>query len=243
MTRPSIRLSSQFRAAEERSRVGREMNEPSLGRGSAPKSGAPLPVSPARIMHDCPPCAICGHRGRADRAPYYLTHGLVVWLCHAHRTEPFLTRRSGREFTERLSAVWAASGVLTVRRKEALEAHLRAVQQPKASRQKPGSYSWPLLRREAERRFAAGDPPGHVITELRQTYRDGPAMVPSVRTMRRWFTQARWLETAPSKRRASSRHATSPRGPASPRQPFVDLILTGVAYPTAPRPRHIPRGP
>jgi hypothetical protein len=164
-------------------------------------------------------------------------------LCNAHRSEAFLARRSGLEFTERLAAVWAASGVLTKRRREALEAHVRAIRQGVVNQQKPGSYSWPLLRREAERRFAAGEPPAQVITELRQSYRDGPAMVPSVRTMRRWFTQARWLETAPYSRRVPSPHAVPRRRSASHWQPFVDLILTGVAYPTQLRPLHVPRGP
>ncbi len=210
---------------------------------SRPLEGAPYSDSPVPQERNFPPCALCGHRGDADRVRHHLTHGLVVWLCHAHRSEAFLTRRSGHEFTERLSAVWAASGVLTVRRREALTAHLRAVHQATFSAPKPGSYSWPQLRREAERRFAAGDPPAQVIAELRQNHRDGPAMVPSVRTMRRWFTQARWLETAPTKQRMQSRHTVPPRRSASPWQPFVDLIITGVAYPTPPRPRHLPRGP
>jgi hypothetical protein len=205
--------------------------------------GVARSASPARDAQDCPPCAICGHRGRSDRVPHYLMHGLVVWLCRAHRSEAFLTRRSGCEFTERLAAVWAASGVLTVRRRHALEAHLRAVQLATIGSRKPGSYSWPQLRREAERRFAAGDPPAQVIAELRQNHRDGPAMVPSVRTMRRWFTQARWLETAPSNRRTHPRYGAPPKHAASSRHPFVDLILTGVAYPTQLSPRHIPRGP
>lgn len=68
-------------------------------------------------------------------------------------------RRAGREFTDRVAAVWTASGVLTVRRKQALEAHLRRVRMVGAERDRPGSYSWPVLRREAERRFAAGEPP------------------------------------------------------------------------------------
>ena len=100
-----------------------------------------------------------------------------------------------------------------------------------------------MLRREAERRFAAGEPPAQVISELRQTYRDGPAMVPSLRTMRRWFTQARWLATPSGKRRRHSRPpATTVKSHAHWR-PLIDLILTGVAYPVTAYPRHSPRGP
>jgi hypothetical protein len=32
-----------------------------------------------------------------------------------------------------------------------------------------------------------------VIVELRQSQTGGPALVPSIRTMRRWFAQGRWL--------------------------------------------------
>ena len=212
------------------------------GSSGRPK-GVALAPEPAPGEQECPPCAICGHRGRSDRVAHYLTRGLVVWLCHAHRTTAFLARCSGREFTERLSAVWAASGVLTVRRQEALEAHLHAVQQATIGSQKPGSYSWPQLRREAERRFAAGEPPALVITELRQNHRDGPAMVPSIRTMRRWFTQARWLETTSNNHRSNSR-VPGPDGRSSSLwKPFVDLRSTGVAYPTQSHPRPVPRSP
>ena len=218
------------------------MSKPSRDQGSSRRLGdVPRSASSTRGEQDCPPCALCGYRGHSDRVLHHLTHGLVVWLCQAHRSEAFLTRRSGLEFTERLGAVWAASGVLTKRRRETLEAHVRAIRQGVTNQQKPGSYSWPLLRREAERRFAAGEPPAEVITELRQSYRDSPAMVPSVRTMRRWFTQARWLETAPDNRRVPSAHAVPRRRSASHWQPFVDLILTGVAYPTQLRPLHVPR--
>jgi len=191
----------------------------------------------------CPTCAICGYCGPGDRVQHHLTHGLSVWLCDAHRSNEFLCRRSGREFVERLAAVWLASGMLTVRKREALAAHVRRVEATTDTRDRPGSYSWPVLRREAERRFAAGEAPAHVISELRRTYRDGPAMVPSLRTMRRWFTQARWLATTPHDRRHGSRTAARRPGAKSRWQPLIELILTGVAYPTAPVPRSLPRGP
>jgi hypothetical protein len=189
----------------------------------------------------CPPCAICGHCGRGDRVLHHLTHGLSVWLCEAHRGDGFLCRRSGREFVERLAAVWAASGVLTVRKRQALAAHLRRIEAAGMERDRPGSYSWPVLRREAERRFAAGEPPAEVISELRLTYRDGPAMVPSVRTMRRWFTQARWLASPPLNRRHE--HRAPRQRSKSHWQALLDLALTGVAYPSAPTPNYLRRGP
>lgn len=189
------------------------------------------------------PCVLCGHRGRQPRSVLYMTHGITIWLCDLHRSDGFMKRRSGREFVERLAMVWAAAGVLTVRRQDALQAHLQRIQAAAADREQPGSYSWPLLRREAERRFAAGEPPSQVIVELRQNYRDGPAMVPSIRTMRRWFTQARWLATASGSRRRPPRcHQTATRS-ESLWQPFINVVLTGVARTPRSPLSHLRRGP
>jgi hypothetical protein len=80
-----------------------------------------------------------------------------------------------------------------------------------------------------------------MVSELRLTYRDGAAMVPSVRTMRRWFTQARWLAGPPRSRR--HQHPAPGRRSKSPWQPFLDYLLTGVAYPSAPAPNYLRRGP
>ena len=72
-------------------------------------------------------------------------------------------------------------------------AHVRQTVRAGGAAELPGSYSWPELRREAERRYAAGEDPNDVIAELRDRSRGGPARPPSVRTMRRWFHDARWL--------------------------------------------------
>jgi hypothetical protein len=148
-------------------------------------------------LDDRPVCALCGHAGRGETAEHHMTHGVSVWLCPPHRTAAFLRRRCGRTFTARLEAIWRANGIATSRRLAALHAHRRRMARP-SPRALPGSYSWPLMRREAERRFAAGDAPGDVISDLRGRHDDLPATVPSVRTMRRWFTQARWLTTEPN---------------------------------------------
>lgn len=140
-----------------------------------------------------PPCAICGRAGSRQRAPHHLTHGVTVWLCATHRSDAFQRRRNGREFVERLGAVWAASGATSARRTASLHSHLRRVRPSPSTRNRPGSYSWPRLREDAEKRFAAGESPRRVITELRRRHSRGPATVPSERTMRRWFTDARWL--------------------------------------------------
>ena len=140
-----------------------------------------------------PPCILCGHSGRGPRAPFHLTHGVSVWLCQVHSSDEFVQRRSGKVFTERLVSIWVAAGAASAHKLAAARAHVRAVQHAmRDTSDLPGSYSWPKLREEAERRFAIGEDPTTVITNLRQTYRDGPAMVPTIRTMRRWFTDGRW---------------------------------------------------
>jgi len=140
-----------------------------------------------------PPCVLCARRGSRPRAPHHLAHGVTVWLCAAHGSDGFLRRRGGRDFADRLAAAWEAAGAMGARRAGALRTHLHQQQRPMRPRVKPGSYSWPRLRAEAERRFAAGEPPQRVIDELRRRHARAVAVVPSQRTMRRWFTEARWL--------------------------------------------------
>ena len=173
-----------------------------------------------------PQCAICGPSGRGPCTQQHLTHGVSVWLCAVHGRNTFLQRRGGKDFAERLSAVWVASGASSARRIAALQAHVRRIRNAGVRPLQPGSYSWPKLRQEAERRFATGECPRSVIiAELRQTYRDGPAMVPSVRTMRRWFTEARWLGTTqPPKTRQARR---SLRIPSKYLRPGVGTLPRG----------------
>ncbi len=147
---------------------------------------------------DQPPCAICGHAGKRTRSVRFLTRGVSVWLCGLHSNDEFLHRHDGTAFTQRLGAMWLASGSLTSLRVTALRAHVRQVQTAGGTDGRPGSYSWPMLRREAEERFAAGHDPRKIIQELRARHRDCPALAPSIRTMRRWYTQARWLASPPS---------------------------------------------
>jgi hypothetical protein len=142
-----------------------------------------------------PPCAICMGRGEGERAQLVLPGGVSVWLCGAHRSEAFQRRRAGRDFFFSLSCVWQAAGCLTARRRRALEVHrerlLRSAAGP-ASRARPGSYSWPELRREAEGLWASGTPLRAVIDMLRARVGRGEARPPSKTTMYRWFGEARW---------------------------------------------------
>lgn len=164
-------------------------------------------------------CVLCGHRGRGEAAPFFMTHGVAVWLCPSHRSPTFLRRRRGRVFTERLATIWHAAGVATARRLAALDAHRRRMRPQAQQRGRPGSYSWPKLRQEAEARFAAGEAPRAVIDDLRGRYRLAAARVPSVRTMHRWHAQARWLHPA-SERPARPGWLRRPYRSAWPDLPF-----------------------
>lgn len=172
-------------------------------------------------------CVICGHGGRGPSSLHHFTHGVTAWLCPTHGGPEFLSLRLGLEFVERIGAVWEAAGAFTRRRQRALAAHIRGVHNAHVDRDQPGSYSWPALRREAERRFAAGEPPAEVIAELRRAYGDGPATVPSVRTMRRWFSQARWRPVVPKRESRRTRIPIPRLAPDSPWRQFIRDALTG----------------
>ncbi len=147
--------------------------------------GAPLGKTPA--------CAICEGPGAGGRAAFHLPFGVTVWLCRAHRDLEFVCRRAGRDLVASLMHVWRAAGCLGQRRRAALDAQLRRVQGGGRSARRPGSYSWPSLRVEAEARFAAGERPAIVFADLRERHGGGPALAPSLRTMQRWFAEGRWL--------------------------------------------------
>ena len=143
------------------------------------------------------PCTLCGHGGRGEARVRFLPHGVYVWLCSVHGSLTFISRDYGREFARRLQQRWQSSGVFGTRRRQALIAHVERLRRVGGDADKPGSHSWPKLRREAGRRFAAGDDPATVIAELRLDVSGGPAVAPSIRTFRRWFAQGRWLVPPP----------------------------------------------
>jgi hypothetical protein len=143
-----------------------------------------------------PVCAICADRTRGTTEVVRLGHGVAVWLCASHASVEFQTRRSGRDFVLTLERLWRAHGCLTASRRRALDAHLRALAGP-APRARPGSYAWPDLRREAERRFARGDPPEPTIATLLAGHAGGGVRLPTSRTMLRWHAERRWVAQAP----------------------------------------------
>lgn len=166
-------------------------------------------------------CAICGVP--RITAPFHLTHGIVVQLCAVHSAADFLWRRGGTVFTRRLADLWRAHGVLNATRRAALTAHHRRTHRALAGdTDLPGSYAWPDLRDQAERRFAAGDDPRTVIDDLR-AHSTSPARVPSYQTLRRWFTDARWL--AP-RRAATNVSAATLRIREVWPHPYLPLLLT-----------------
>jgi hypothetical protein len=146
-----------------------------------------------------PICAICLDRTRGRTQVRELTHGVKLSLCDGHHSVAFLRSNAGRDFAVTLMRVWCAQGCFTRARSRALDAHLRAVRAlgTRITRRRPGSYAWPRLRREAEDCFARGDGILATIARLRDQHARDHAKVPSIRTMRRWFTQCRWLR-APS---------------------------------------------
>jgi hypothetical protein len=140
-------------------------------------------------------CAICGPRTLGETRQLALGYGVCVWVCAEHGSPDFQRLHQGRDFAAAFERIWAANGCLTAGRRRALAGHLRALA-PEAARPRPGSHSWVTLRREAERRFAAGELPRQVIGELRELVAGYGANPPSVRTMMRWYAERRWLAPA-----------------------------------------------
>lgn len=177
------------------------------------------------------PCVICGHRGTRKRRLVHMTHGVAVWLCERHACDGYLDLRGGRRFAERLAQSWSAAGALTKRRVAAIRAHVRERSRTDDGRLRPGSYSWPRLRAEAEWRFAAGEDPRVVIAELRDRHENDSARAPSVRTMRRWYTQARWRRTE------NPQPATSRKEPLRVRVVPEYMLLPPFMHPYLPQMR------
>jgi hypothetical protein len=106
-----------------------------------------------------------------------------------------MRRNAGRDFVVTLMRSWSANGCLTRARNKALDAHLAAIRATGGAlaRAQPGSYAWPRLRHDAEECFARGDGVLPTIARLRALHLLDHATVPSLRTMRRWFSEGRWL--------------------------------------------------
>ncbi len=143
-------------------------------------------------------CAICVERTRGRTSRIDLGYGVRVWLCEAHGSPEFQTQRAGRDFAQTLLQLWNAHGCLTRNRSRALDAHLARMRSAKPPARRPGSYAWPELRREAERRFATGAALVTVAGHLRDLLTAAPVNPPSRRTVHRWHHERRWLARGPT---------------------------------------------
>lgn len=177
-----------------------------------------------------PPCAICGPAKPAKTTIFRMTHAVVIWLCETHRHPEYLQGDRGRTFTRQLAATWAANGMVTRSRARALRGHHRRVDGVPCVRPRPGSYSWPRLRLDAEARFARGENVRAVITTLRGRHREDYATIPSIRTMRRWFAEGRWLQTDVTREPVTGRTRRRPARPTPKREPLWWLPPVLVAH-------------
>jgi hypothetical protein len=143
-----------------------------------------------------PVCAICVERTTGRTQKVTLGYAVEVWLCAGHASRDFQTRRSGRDFVGTLSGIWRANGCLTAARSRALHAHLASLT-TRAARPRPGSYTWPALRRRLEEAYATGVRPADVADSVQARYSAWPARPPSRRTLERWAAQRRWLTRPP----------------------------------------------
>jgi hypothetical protein len=142
-------------------------------------------------------CLICLDRTRGATQCVRLAYGVEVHLCTEHASPEFQSMRLGRDFVLTLHHAWSSAGCLTARRRLALEAHEAALRAPaSASRRQPGSYTWPTLRDETERRAAAGESADAIARDLRARHATDVARAPSVRTVQRWVRERRWAERA-----------------------------------------------
>lgn len=182
----------------------------------------PRSLYKARGMGKLPPCAICMGPGAGGRAELHLPFGLKVWLCAEHRRPEFLTSRAGRDLVVSLMGVWRAAGCMTSTRGRALDSHLARLRSAPARAPRPGSYSWPVLRQEAEARFAGGEPPARVIADLRARHARDTANAPSRRTMQRWFAEGRWLSGGPTPGRPDAPRPS--HGPVRPEAPDPTVV-------------------
>jgi hypothetical protein len=157
-------------------------------------SGLPTLYKARNLPTKRPVCAICVDRTRGRTQEVRLGYRVTVWLCPAHADHAFQTKRGGRDFVRTLMGVWQANGCMTSARHHALDAHL-ATLRAKPPRPRPGSYSWPELRRHLEARYAQGAPP---LRQLPLTHCERcTAHTPSRRTLQRWHAQRRWLNRPP----------------------------------------------
>jgi hypothetical protein len=182
-------------------------------------------------------CVICLDRTRGPAQLVRLAFGVEVHLCAEHASPEFQTMRMGRDFTLTLHHAWSSAGCLTARRRRALEAHEAELRKPRRdARGLPGSYTWPTLRDETERRAAAGESADSIARDLRARHAADVAHAPSVRTVQRWVRERRWTDRRPVP-------APAPRRPDPPSTLAGALAARDARLRASPRRRRDGRGP
>ena len=169
-----------------------EQRERAAKRAAARSAYVPTLYKARQVPTKQSVCAICVERTRGRTERLDLGYGVRVWLCAAHSSAAFQTQRSGRDFVLTLQRLWDAHGCLTRNRSRALDAHLERLRAHARATRRPGSYAWPALRREAERRFATGKTLAAVSRHLHDALAGAPAEAPSTRTIQRWRHDRRW---------------------------------------------------
>lgn len=152
-------------------------------------------------------CAACFPQSVAGQM-IPLRYGVTIALCEDHRDPAFVHSRGGRDFLAALTTTFESLGLRGARYGKAIQAFVSDVlaMGTPTPRHRPGSYAWPVHRREAEAVWAAGG-----------SYHDGEAVVlayfarpvpelraPSTHTIRRWWRDRRWLTPRPSPPRRDS---------------------------------------
>lgn len=142
-----------------------------------------------------PVCAICVDRTRGRTRKVTLTNRVSVHLCEAHADRSFQTRRSGR-LRAHVDGSVESERLPDPRRSRALDAHLANLS-GRSARPRPGSYTWPELRRDLEAGYAGGATPAELHPPVHARLEPFPARPPSRRTLQRWHAEHRWLARAP----------------------------------------------
>jgi hypothetical protein len=125
-------------------------------------------------------CAICADRTRGKTQVVRLRYGVLVHLCAGHADPAFMRARGGRDFVITLERLWTAHECLTKPRAKALIAYLdQQRDRSRATRPRPGSYTWPAQRVEAEQAFAKGVSPRRVHERLKNAFGGIPINTPS----------------------------------------------------------------
>jgi hypothetical protein len=148
-----------------------------------------------------PRCICCFPKSVAGQE-VPLRYGVRIVLCMDHRDPRFLHSRGGRDFLAATSALFRSLGLTGRRYHDALLAFLEEVRDTgrPTPRQRPGSYAWPELRRDAEQawQFGASFEQGCSVVFTHDEPVTKRLRLPSLATVRRWWREKRWMLPRPA---------------------------------------------